>query len=401
MKVIKKKITIWLVWLFLVLPLFLPTPVIAANVFRQIGRAIKRTSRFVVNLPNKTTRWMGPVLGPLAADILTQNLSRSARLGNLFRNARRIDKNIKDLEAQKQAVNQIKQGLRDQANELRAQAEAIRQSRHEFASGLTSGEITYAQYRDKVLSLEAIAQSYEQTADKFNRAADRMRPENLIKTLTRNAWQQTLGQIKDSVLYEVKAEVTKHLNPQVINYLVRGGNLDLNDIINLLIAQEIDGSNQGENDQELRDRVNQRVQELLKNNRDALKNNWQEKLQEIIKNTVKELEKERENLPTQETGTGLQTEPDNETSQSDSDSRCPAGYEFCPQCGVDCRQKNCNDIASAHWSYTGDCVCGSAGSMNENPKDPNKACRYGANNQSCPNCVYQCVHTNEDCPKAP
>lgn len=77
---------------------------------------------------------------------------------------------------------------------------------------------------------------------------------------------------------------------------------------------------------------------------------------------------------------------------------CKNGYNFNRNSGVGCQQINCNEIPDAHYSYTGDCICGSAGSINEKPTDPNKSCRYSNDNTACPGCVYACVHVNDPCP---
>ncbi len=77
---------------------------------------------------------------------------------------------------------------------------------------------------------------------------------------------------------------------------------------------------------------------------------------------------------------------------------CKPGYNFNRNSGVGCQQINCSDIQNAHYSYTGDCICGTAGSINEKPTNPNKSCRYDNSNTSCSGCVYACVHTNEACP---
>ncbi|MBI5037871.1 MAG: hypothetical protein HZC01_04180 [Candidatus Kerfeldbacteria bacterium] len=77
---------------------------------------------------------------------------------------------------------------------------------------------------------------------------------------------------------------------------------------------------------------------------------------------------------------------------------CPAGYEFQPSSGVGCVQINCNDVENGHWSYTSACICGSAGSIYEDPTDPNKGCYYDRDYAACPGCLYACVHTDEACP---
>jgi hypothetical protein len=76
---------------------------------------------------------------------------------------------------------------------------------------------------------------------------------------------------------------------------------------------------------------------------------------------------------------------------------CAAGYEF-QRRFIKCVQSDCYDVEHAHLSYTGDCVCGSSGSINENPEDPNKECSMPLDHASCPNCVYACVHLDEPCP---
>lgn len=79
-------------------------------------------------------------------------------------------------------------------------------------------------------------------------------------------------------------------------------------------------------------------------------------------------------------------------------SDCAPGYEFRPSSGVGCVQINCASVPDAHYSYTSRCICGSAGSINEDPSDPNKGCYYGNEHTSCPGCLYACVHTDEPCP---
>ena len=78
---------------------------------------------------------------------------------------------------------------------------------------------------------------------------------------------------------------------------------------------------------------------------------------------------------------------------------CSPGYEFKPSSGVGCVQIDCNNIADAHYGYVGDCICGSSGSMYENPEDPNKECYRDFDYESCPGCLYACVHFDENCPE--
>jgi len=77
---------------------------------------------------------------------------------------------------------------------------------------------------------------------------------------------------------------------------------------------------------------------------------------------------------------------------------CPTGFVWDRMSGVGCKQADCATIPDAHYSYEGYCVCGSSGSINEDPAGPNKECGRPSDNTACPGCVYACVHLNEECP---
>jgi hypothetical protein len=77
-------------------------------------------------------------------------------------------------------------------------------------------------------------------------------------------------------------------------------------------------------------------------------------------------------------------------------SKCPPGYSWRKPVG--CVQTNCNEIPHAHWSSTGECVCGSSGSIKEDPRDPNQECILPRDDPSCPACVYACVALGATCP---
>lgn len=84
-------------------------------------------------------------------------------------------------------------------------------------------------------------------------------------------------------------------------------------------------------------------------------------------------------------------------SVSAATTDCSPGYEYSRRFAA-CIQSDCDEIEHAHYSYVGYCVCGSSGSMNENPADPNKECARPSDYPSCPRCVYACVHLDEACP---
>lgn len=383
------------------------SPVEARLSFRKFIRSIRRASHFVVTLPNRSTRWMGPILGPIAADVLTSGISRNARLAKIFSRASKIDRTLTTIEEQKAILKEIKDAYNQQAKDLAAQAIKIRDSRAILLEELKSGNVTYQQYRDHVLDLEEIAQTYESTAEKFDRAAQRMNLATIIKIAGQQAIRQTLRQAENIIIGELNNEIKKIIDPDVIKSLVEKDGSTADSMLDLLISGDLsrilkasDRTKDFDVD-ELKKRIREQIKQMLEENKQDVRENWKEKIQEVINKSVEEMNKEKESLPT----TDQENNEDQNRNQEINDvadlSDCPPGYEFCRTCGVQCRQKNCNDVTHAHWDYEGHCVCGSSGSIEENPKDPNQECSYGPDNKSCPSCVYACVGLKDKCPEKP
>lgn len=413
---IKKTISLILMTSIILGNFIYPTPAYAKISFnrftRSLGRItrhIGRGSKFVINLPDKATRWMGPVVGPIASTILTRNIAKNPRWGDIFKNLGRASRAYQTLYDKDKYLAELRNAYHSQANELRNQANRIRESRTQLQDKLTSGDMTYADYRDNVLALEDIAQVYETAADKFDKNADKMRSEDIVRIFTRDAVNQVWNQVKGSIISETDKEIDKYIDPTVIKNIISGQRVDFDTFLEGLAASQIrryQGAEGGDFDVDaLRDRVKDRIKEILEENKEEFKNNWREKVDEIIKNMIKELEDEKKNLP--EVKNEEEEKPEEEsgtetTTIDTSDDKCPSGYEWNIKVGK-CVQSNCypNQIPTAHHSYVLDCVCGTSGSINEKPEDPNKACRYPGDHKSCPNCVYACVGLKEDCPEAP
>jgi hypothetical protein len=397
----KNSIAIIFIGLALLLSLVRPNVVYARNPFKQFFRAIRRGVTFVVNLPDKATRWMGPVLGPIAADVLTQNIVHNPNMGRIFRHAQQFDNVMKNVEEQKNYLNQVKKSFRDQAIQLRNEAEGIDKIRTDLQNQLLSGEIKYRDYKDKIIALDNLAGLYQSTADKFDQSADNIRPENITRILTRNVWQNMLRQIRDGVQYELNNEVVKFINPDVIKTLVAVGNVNMDSIINALISGDLTsliGQDKDINKDELEKRIRDRIKDILKNNKEDLRANWKEKIKQIVNEEMKKLKEEKKKLPSIPKASEAPSPTVKEEPIPTGANGCLPGYEPCPRCGISCIQSDCNKIENGHWDYTGHCLCGSSGSINENPKDPNNECYYPSTYRSCPGCLYACTHFEEECP---
>jgi hypothetical protein len=140
----------------------------------------------------------------------------------------------------------------------------------------------------------------------------------------------------------------------------------------------------------------EKIKELVRESGDDFRQNWRENVMAALGQLKKEMESEVGKLDQKAEETAEEIETKKKVLPVDEHG-CRAGYELDQKVGK-CAQKNCNEITHAHWSYVLDCVCGSSGSIDENPKDPNKECSYTPEYESCPGCVYACVHLDEDCP---
>jgi hypothetical protein len=380
-----------------------PTTAQARNPFKQFFRSIRRGVNFVVNLPNKATRWMGPVLGPIAADILTQNMVRNPNFGRIFSHARRLDNVANNVEEQKKILGQIQNSFREQANNLRTQAGEIRNLKPDLESNLLNGRMTLSEYQEKVVAIKNLAEAYEAAANKFNQSADRIKPENVVKMVARNVFRQTLNQIKTGVQFEVKNALSRYVNPEVISTLIAAGDNDADSLLDAILAGDISEYMSGQGDKnidlnELKMRVRDRVKEILATNKDDLRKNWKREVNKVIAEVKAELEKVKKDLPQVKEIVSPTEVPAAAAPIPTGEGGCKQGYKLCPQCGISCIQANCDQVEAGHLSYEGYCICGSSGSIAENPKDPNKECYRKPDYAACPGCLYACVHFDEDCP---
>jgi hypothetical protein len=410
----KKTLATSIFLLLMTLNLMLPTQAYARINLRKFVRFMRRKTSFVINLPSKATRFMGPVLGPIAADIISINLGKNPRFGSFLNKAQRINKISKNIEEQNRMIDELKQIYRAEAAELNRLADQIRQTRRDLAAELVAGNITREEHLAQVADLEALANSYDAAAERLIRSGDRLNPAHIIKILGDNFISTNAVKIRNLVNHELQAELDRVLNPQLIQSLIAGS--DPNRFLDILLSGELDQLRDRPNFDfaQFRERLLNQIRQMIKDDSQDLRNNWQERMQQLI---ADEIERQDAQLEQETSGDGAEsgeTKPNsasddsgsgNNTSGSGSDdpTQCKPGYIFKPNTGRGCVQANCNNesIPHAHYSYTGDCICGSAGSINENPDDPNTPCRYDKSFSDCPNCVYACVKSGVECPEAP
>jgi len=380
-----------------------PDVAYARNIFRDGLRCLGKVCRFVLEAPDKVTRPLGPVVGPIASTILTQNIAKHAKLGKIFRDAKRIDSIVKSVEEQQRLVGELKKVYADQATTLRTQAEELSAQKDLLGKQLVGGVISFDEYMEQAMDIHLMLQSLEAGAQKMERAAERVNTGTILGLLGKNVLKELANQAGDIVATELRNEVKRLVNFDVVRTLLRQGEGGEDAILDLLFSTELRsslaGGDGGVDLDELKRRIREQLKQMMKEKQRDLRNNWNERISEIIRTTRDQLSAEMSQDEKDEldlAGTVCE-----QTVEKAEGEQCGAGYDFRPRTGVGCVQTNCNDVPNAHYSYVHYCVCGSSGSINENPNDPNKECHLPPNCGPCPSCVYACVHFDEACPALP
>ncbi|MFH0829366.1 MAG: hypothetical protein V1907_04280 [Candidatus Kerfeldbacteria bacterium] len=370
-------------------------------------RCIKNVCQFIVSLPDRATRWMGPVVGPIVSAIITKNIVKNPNLNAVFGRAERINRIINDINEQQKLVTDVKKMYSDAATDLRNRAAELRQAHEDLKEQLRNRDITMAEFRENVVALELMAQQFDKGAERFTSEAEKISVANVVKMLGRDLLNRVLGQAQQIVYQEVGNEIRRLINFDVLERIIdqdkRGGDaiLDLlfgGDLERLFPATEREGFDLDA----LRSRIRDEIKRMLRENKEDLQKNWKQRMSEIIDRLVKQLKEEKAQYQNANQANANDNENTNTAAPEITvdEHGCKPGYTFSPQSGISCIQANCtpDKIPNAHWSYEGYCVCGSSGSIAENVNDPNQECSYPSDYATCPGCVYACVGLKDACP---
>ncbi len=373
----------------------------AKSPFKQFFRCVKKVCKFVVEVPEKITRPitrpLGPVIGPIVSGILTQNISQGTQIGRVIRDARRIDQVMKNVDEQRKLVGELRQVYRDQANELSRRADELKKDRDTLKERLVHGVITFDEFKRSIADLDRVVAGLEDGAKAMQSAGDRVNEGSILRLLGADVLRLLASQSEGILSSAIGNEIHRIAGMDVVLNLIGQGDRGANAVLDLLISGELRGSLAGGDGgvdlERLKSEVRSGLREMLAQNKKDLRAHWKDRIAELIRKKREELTR---NLP-KPPELPIAESVCEETQTKASGARCDPGYVFQRMSGVGCVQENCASIPGAHWSYEGYCVCGSSGSMFEDPNDANKECYLPRACSACPGCVYACVHFDEAC----
>lgn len=390
-----------------VLLIMIPQEAQARNLFRQFFRDLKRGVSFIVKLPDKATHWMGPILGPIASGILTQNIAGNSKFGNLFRNAHRVNNAINDIEEQKRLTREVKQMYRDQATQLRDYVKELETAREELKKHLIDRDVNMHDYIKTAIDIDKMINTVNATADRFENSAERINTGDIVKMATNNLLESLVGDVKNIALGELGDEIASVINPDVIDILLNQDSQSLDGFLDLLINSNLEGHDGSFDIDDLRERIKDRIKEHLQDQKNGFKDNLKNEINSIIEGVINEtrgetdsIEKGIDKIKNTEKETKKNPYNDDELATTLTDIPkdkfgCAPGYEWQRMSGVGCVQKDCS-AAGGHYSYTKRCICSFVDSK---PGDPTKACFRPSNYLACPSCVFACVGPDTECPE--
>jgi len=382
----------------------------ARNLFRQFFHDIKKATNFIVKLPDKATRWMGPVLGPIASAILTQNIAGHSKFGQLFNNSRRLNNVINDVEEQQRLTGEVRQMYRDQATELRDYVKKLEEARETLRDQLTDRDVNMHDYVQTAIELDKMIATVNQTAEKFDQNANKIKTQDIVKLATGSLLDSVVGEIKNAALGELSNEIFDVINPDIIKLLIEQDSVGWDTLLGMILTEQANEYDGKFDLDDLKDRVGNRVKDILAENKDGLKGNLKDNIKNILDSIIKDMENEKSGLTDKVDGlaeSAVNNKPeekknpysDDELATSLTDITkdefgCKAGYEWQRMSGVGCVQKDCV-AAGGHYSYTKACICSF---VDPQPGAKTKACMRPSNYIACPSCVYACVGPDSDCP---
>lgn len=394
-----------------------PAKAEARGFFNNLLRFLRRTTNFIIKAPGKIahelTRPLGPFLGPIAADVLLANAPN--RILRIIDKAQHIQQGIDTYDAQVKKLGNAQKILRDRAEEVRQEAEALKQTKTQLEQDLLTRNISLADYQNKIVSLDQIVSAYEERAQRLDRAANNLKVDNLLGQVAADALHRSVKNIGNVVTNRINNEIKNLMGPDIIKKFVGEGGMNVENVIDLILTGDIirvlesQGHKSTDPDfKNLLEQLKKDIKEQMKNDRKFLQGNWRElldkKIKEILDKNKVNINKAANANAVANTNTDANANANEEANTNEvaipvDENGCKPGYTWDRMSGVGCKQTNCYNeaIPNAHWSYEGYCVCGSSGSIDEKQDDPNKECAYPSNYAKCPGCVYECVKFTEDC----
>ncbi|MBN2848654.1 MAG: hypothetical protein JXP72_09455 [Coriobacteriia bacterium] len=277
-----------------VLVLAAPAPAVAAprgplafikNTIDRVLDLAERITEPPRRVAHAATRWMGPVLGPLAADFaLGQIISSRSSVRQVFQRlaqAERVSQNIeqvqKDTERLRQAYRDEAQAHREYIEQLQWQADAIK-------NAPVTGDV------GELIRIRSLQDGHRRMAERLDARASSVSTEDVIGLATRRIVRDAVGGARAIITQEARSEIERLLGIEVIEDFSVGG-LGAEQVVELVLGADVDlaliraGVDPGEVG-DVRDRIRDRLREDLRARRSNLRETWPGVVRQVVSEAV-------------------------------------------------------------------------------------------------------------------
>ena len=275
-----------------------PAPAMAASggplgfIKRTIDRVLDFADR-IVEPPRRVvgaaTRWMGPVLGPLAADfVMGQIISSRSSVRDVFQRLARAEQVSENIEQLQNDVKRLRQAYRDEAQAHLTWIEQLQWQADAIKATPVSGDVK------ELIRIRSLQDGHQRMAERLQARADSVSTEDVIGLAGRRVVRQAVEGGRAIVTQEARAEIERLLGIEVIEDFNVGG-LDAERVVELVLGADIDmaiirlGVDPGEVG-DVRDRIRDRLREDLRARRDTLRETWPATVRQAVNEAISGVE---------------------------------------------------------------------------------------------------------------
>ena len=276
------------------LVLAVPAPAIAApgGALGFIKRTIDRVLDFadrIVEPPRRAvgaaTRWMGPVLGPLAADfVMGQIISSRSSVRDVFRRLAQAEQVSGNIEQFQKDVDRLRQAYRDEAQAHLTWVEQLQWQADAIKATPVTGDVR------ELIRIRSLQDGHRRMAERLQARADSVSTQDVIGLAGRRVVRQAIAGGRAIVTQEARAEIERLLGIEVIEDFAVGG-MDAEHVVELVLGADVDmalirsGVDPGEVG-DVRDRIRDRLRQDLRARRDNLRENWPATVRQAVNEAI-------------------------------------------------------------------------------------------------------------------
>ena len=272
--------------------------VAAARTPRWIRR-VGHIAGHIVNAPNRVatwaTKWMGPVLGPVASAYLSGRILANGDIARIVKRAGNVERAANDIKLLNDSRDRLAQVYRDEAAANRKMAEQIERLVADIKADPEAGDV------DRLMDLRRMQDGYVKLADRLESRADGVKVKDVLDLLGRSAVRR-LGQgAEQALVTELNREVTRLIDKDVL-LVLDGDGLRPGDVLNRIVERDAERMLEGTEhagDKEFAERLRDALKEQLKSDKDFFKKNWRSEVQRLISEVSTRLRSERGEVPTE------------------------------------------------------------------------------------------------------